>query len=125
MLIKNISILQGKDLNFVPRIDVRIQKNKFEKIQSELKQKPHEKILDGSGLLLLPGFINAHTHIGDSIGKDFTINTSVDQRIHPVFGIKSRSSPCKMLIFLINMIIHKLQVFPFLNLEFLVLYQEI
>ena len=90
MLIKNISILQGEDLDFVPRTDIRIQKNKFEKIKSEIKQKPHEKILDGSGLLLLPGFINAHTHIGDSIGKDFTINTSVDQRIHPVFGIKSK-----------------------------------
>ena len=38
----------------------------------------------------MPGFINAHTHIGDSIGKDFTINSSVDQRIHPVFGIKSK-----------------------------------
>ena len=90
MLIKNISILQGEDLNFVPRIDVRIQKNKFEKIQSEIKQKHSEKTIDGSGLLLLPGFINAHTHIGDSIGKDFTINSSVDQRIHPVFGIKSK-----------------------------------
>ena len=90
MLIKNISILQGEDLNFIPRTDVRILKNKFNKIQSEIKQKPSEKTIDGSGLLLLPGFINAHTHIGDSIGKDFTINSSVDQRIHPVFGIKSK-----------------------------------
>ena len=24
------------------------------------------------------------------IGKDFTINSSVDQRIHPVFGVKSK-----------------------------------
>ena len=90
MLIKNISILQGDDLKFIPRTDVRIQKNKFDKIQFEIKQKPSEKTIDGSGLLLLPGFINAHTHIGDSIGKDFTINSSVDQRIHPVFGIKSK-----------------------------------
>ena len=90
MLIKNISILQGEDLNFISSTDVRIQKNKFDKIRAEIKQKPSEKTIDGSGLLLLPGFINAHTHIGDSIGKDFTINSSVDQRIHPVFGIKSK-----------------------------------
>ena len=90
MLIKNISILQGEDLNFIPSTDIRIKKDKFDKIQSEIKQKPSEKTIDGSGLLLLPGFINGHTHIGDSIGKDFTINSSVDQRIHPVFGIKSK-----------------------------------
>ena len=44
MLIKNISILQGEDLDFISRTDIRIQKNKFEKIKSEIKQKPDEKI---------------------------------------------------------------------------------
>ena len=39
---------------------------------------------------MIPGFINAHTHIGDSIGKDVTLNSSVDERIHPVFGAKSK-----------------------------------
>ena len=90
MLIKNISILEGEDLNFIRKTDVRIQKNKFQKIQSEIKPKTDDVIVEGRGLLLLPGFINAHTHIGDSIGKDFTINSSVDQRIHPVFGVKSK-----------------------------------
>ena len=71
MLIKNISILLGEDLKFIARTDVRIQKNKFNKIQSEIKINSSEKIIDGSGLLLLPGFINAHTHIGDSNRKGF------------------------------------------------------
>ena len=42
------------------------------------------------GLLVIPGFINAHTHIGDSIGKDVTLDSSVDKKIHPVFGAKSK-----------------------------------
>ena len=106
MLIKNISILQGEELNFIPNIDVKIQKNKFEKIQSKIKPQVNDKIIDGRGLLLLPGFINGHIHIGDSIGKDFTINSSVDQRIHPVFGIKSKilknTSPENLIDFMRN-----------------------
>ena len=39
---------------------------------------------------MIPGFVNAHTHIGDSIGKDITLNSSVDKKIHPVFGAKSK-----------------------------------
>ena len=31
-----------------------------------------------------------HTHIGDSIGKDLQLNSTVDKRIHPVFGIKPK-----------------------------------
>ena len=106
MLIKNISVLQGEDLDFNSNTDIQIEKNKFKKIKSEIKPKTDEKIIDGRGLLLLPGFINAHTHIGDSIGKDFTINSSVDQRIHPVFGVKSKilknTSPENLINFMRN-----------------------
>jgi cytosine/adenosine deaminase-related metal-dependent hydrolase len=38
--------------------------------------------------MVIPGFINAHTHIGDSIGKDFLIDSGLDERVHPVFGAK-------------------------------------
>ena len=39
---------------------------------------------------MIPGFVNCHTHIGDSVGKDISINNSVDKKIHPVFGAKSK-----------------------------------
>jgi len=45
--------------------------------------------MDWQGLLMIPRFINAHTNIGDSIGKDISLNRTVDEKIHPVFGIKS------------------------------------
>ena len=89
MLIKNISALLGSELDFVSNTNILIQNNIFKKIQSKKTSTKVESI-DCEGLLLIPGFINAHTHIGDSIGKDFTINSSVDKRIHPVFGIKSK-----------------------------------
>ena len=89
MLIKNISALLGSELDFVSNTNILIQNNIFKKIQSKKISTKVESI-DCEGLLLIPGFINAHTHIGDSIGKDFIINSSVDKRIHPVFGIKSK-----------------------------------
>ncbi len=47
-------------------------------------------IFDAEGFLLIPGLINAHTHIGDSIGKDIGVGSSLDERVHPIFGIKHR-----------------------------------
>ena len=90
MLIKNISVLTGQDLDFVSSTDIRIQNNQFKKIQSKIKPILKEESLDCEGLLMIPGFINAHTHIGDSIGKDISLNNTVDEKIHPVFGAKSK-----------------------------------
>ena len=90
MLIKNISVLSGSDLDFIPSTNVQIQNKKFKRIQSKTTSNNEEKSIDCEGLLLIPGFINAHTHIGDSIGKDVTLDSSVDKKIHPVFGAKSK-----------------------------------
>ncbi|MBT5200741.1 MAG: amidohydrolase family protein [Thaumarchaeota archaeon] len=90
MLIKNISALLGPELNFISDTNVQIQNNIFKRIQPNIKSSRKEESIDCEGLLMIPGFINAHTHIGDSIGKDVTLNSSVDKRIHPVFGAKSK-----------------------------------
>src|SRR5210317_683266 len=90
MLIKNISILSGPELDFISNTDVQIQNDKFKKIKPKIKSNLKEESVDGEGLLMIPGFINAHTHIGDSIGKDVSLNKTVDAKIHPVFGAKSK-----------------------------------
>lgn len=90
MLIKNISILSGPDLDFISNTDVEIQNDKFKKIKPCIKPNLKEESIDCEGLLMIPGFINAHTHIGDSIGKDISLNKTVNQKIHPVFGAKSK-----------------------------------
>ena len=89
MLIKNVSVLSGQNLDFISNTDVEIQKNKFKKINSKIKPNLQESV-DCEGLLMIPGFINAHTHIGDSIGKDVSLNKTVNEKIHPVFGAKSK-----------------------------------
>lgn len=49
-----------------------------------------DRAIDCEGLLLVPGFVNMHTHIGDSIAKDAVLKGTVDNKIHPIFGVKQR-----------------------------------
>lgn len=90
MLIKNVSALLGQELDFTQKINLQIQNDTFKRIQTSIRPSSNEAVIDGEGLLVIPGFINAHTHIGDSIGKDVTLDSSVDKKIHPVFGAKSK-----------------------------------
>lgn len=90
MLIKNASILLGKELEFISTTNIKIQNQRFTRIQPNIGASTKEEEIDCEGLLIIPGFVNCHTHIGDSIGKDVSINKSVDNRIHPVFGVKSK-----------------------------------
>jgi cytosine/adenosine deaminase-related metal-dependent hydrolase len=90
MLIKNVSTLLGKELEFISNTNIKIQDSRFKRIQPKIGASAKEESIDCEGLLLIPGFVNCHTHIGDSIAKDITLNGSVDDRIHPVSGIKSK-----------------------------------
>ena len=88
MILKNISILYGNELKLIESINVQIKNKKFQKISKTISSK--EKSIDCSNLLLIPGFINSHTHIADSIGKDLSIDANVDSKIHPMIGLKQK-----------------------------------
>lgn len=90
MLIKNVSVLLGKDLEFIKNTNLKIQNQRFSEIKPNIYASSKEESLDCEGLLFIPGFINCHTHIGDSIAKDITLEKSMDKRVHPVSGIKSK-----------------------------------
>lgn len=106
MLLKNASILYGKELTFVSSTNLKISEQIFKKIKPNLRPSSKEESIDCEGLLVIPGLINSHTHIGDSIGKDYTLNSSVDKKIHPVFGAKQKllkkTNPTHLSIFMKN-----------------------
>lgn len=87
MLLKNISVLYGKELKYVSSTSLQIANHKFAKIN---RSGSSDKAIDCEGLLLVPGFVNMHTHIGDSIAKDAVLKGTVDNKIHPIFGAKQR-----------------------------------
>jgi len=88
LILKNISVLYGSELKFIKSTNVKIKNGKFEKISKKFSSK--EKSIDCSNLLLIPGFVNSHTHIADSIGKDLSIDADVNSKIHPMIGLKQK-----------------------------------
>ena len=88
MILKNISVLYGNELKFIESTNIKIKNGKFRKISKNILSK--EKSIDCSNLLLIPGFINSHTHIADSIGKDLLIDADVNSKIHPMIGLKQK-----------------------------------
>ena len=89
MILKNISILYGNNLKFIEKTNVLITNNRFQKIASKIKPAKN-KVVNCDGLLLIPGLINSHTHIGDSIAKDIALDKDPDSKINPIFGIKQK-----------------------------------
>lgn len=96
LIIRNISMLYGKDLLFIHNGFICINENGIiidagrEDEYSEQYNFIDTKIYDGTGFLVIPGFINSHTHIADSIGKDISISSTFDEMINPVYGIKKK-----------------------------------
>jgi cytosine/adenosine deaminase-related metal-dependent hydrolase len=90
MLIRNISLFYGTELDYVQNASVRISGKYIEQIGTKFPPLKDESVLDGEGLLMMPGLINSHTHIGDSIAKDIGIDSDVEEKIHPVGGFKQK-----------------------------------
>ena len=90
MLIKNVSVLYGGELEYIQHTNIRISGQLFDKLNTRLKPMLKEEVHDCEGLLIIPGFINSHTHVGDSIAKDIGIDSGVEEKIHPVTGLKQR-----------------------------------
>lgn len=105
MYIDNVSMLYGEDLDY-EEYSIGIVKGRF----TSEKDKP---IINGEGLLMIPAFINSHTHIGDSIAKDIGLHYGFDHAINPIFGIKKKilekSNKEHLLTFMRNSILSMLK----------------
>jgi cytosine/adenosine deaminase-related metal-dependent hydrolase len=100
LIIEDASILLGRELTFVSQGFIEIGKNgiiikagagSYSKNNTLAKSSQINRSIrriNAEGFLVSPGFINAHTHIGDSIGKDVGVESGLDTRVHPIFGIK-------------------------------------
>jgi cytosine/adenosine deaminase-related metal-dependent hydrolase len=91
-------MLRGNDLEIVRNGTIVIDQfgtieNISNKNDREVRHQKGRKncqieIIDAEGFIILPGFINSHTHIGDSIGKDISSNADLNTRVHPYYSIK-------------------------------------
>lgn len=103
VIIENASMLAGPELDHVERGYIEIENGIIAGAgegRSDNSSSSSGRRLDASGFLVIPGFINAHTHIADSIGKDVAAGRRLDASVHPVFGAKkkilARSEPAHL-----------------------------
>jgi cytosine/adenosine deaminase-related metal-dependent hydrolase len=89
LTIENAGIFLGENLEYAERGFVEIENGKIKAAEAG-KSPSRGKKLDGTGFIIMPGLINAHTHIADSIGKDISAGKRLDARVHPVFGAKKK-----------------------------------
>ena len=89
LAITDASLLLGRELDHIERGYIEIGSRKIKSAGSG-SYKGAAKRLDAKGFLIMPGFINAHTHVADSIGKDIAAGRRLDARVHPVFGAKKK-----------------------------------
>ncbi|MEM3092959.1 MAG: hypothetical protein QXI92_04580, partial [Candidatus Nitrosocaldus sp.] len=96
--IKNISMLYGSNLEFIERASITVDDGTCIIKDVDIGRGSNNAdthadadcSIDCEGLLMIPSFINAHTHVADSIAKDVTYNLGFNESIHPVFGVKGR-----------------------------------
>jgi cytosine/adenosine deaminase-related metal-dependent hydrolase len=89
LAITNASFLLGIELDYVEQGYIVIEKGRITSAATG-SYRGSDKKLDAKGFLVIPGLINAHTHIADSIGKDIAASQRLDARVHPVFGAKKK-----------------------------------
>lgn len=88
LTIKNADILLGPELRHVERGYIEIENGVI--VRAGEGRSGSSRAFDAGGFLIIPGLINAHTHIADSIGKDIAAGARLDERVHPAFGAKKK-----------------------------------
>lgn len=84
LTIINGTVLKGQNLSPVKE-NILIDEGIIVDMAKDLKE---GELIDASGCIVSPSFLNAHTHIGDSIIKDQGDGLSLGEMVKPPNGIK-------------------------------------
>jgi cytosine/adenosine deaminase-related metal-dependent hydrolase len=81
--------LVGRELDLLEEAYITISsEGYFESISDKAPSSHHYSVFDDC--LILPTFINSHTHVGDSFAKEEGYNYSIKEVVEPPHGLKHR-----------------------------------
>lgn len=87
ILLDNVAIVTGPDMELVPRGFIKIENGRILVVgEGSGGSAKHE--MDCEGLIAIPGFVDAHTHVGDSIAKDAGVGLPIAEVVSPIRGLK-------------------------------------
>lgn len=88
ILIENVKILTMVDGEVIKNGNIYIENEKIKKITSDKTDFSYDKKIDGKNHLAMPGFVNAHTHVGMSLFRNFSddveLMTWLNEKIWPL-----------------------------------------
>lgn len=88
ILIENVKILTMADGEVIKNGNIYIENEKIKKITSNNIDFSYDKKIDGKNYLAMPGFVNAHTHVGMSLFRNFSddveLMTWLNEKIWPL-----------------------------------------
>ncbi len=86
--IKPKAILWGENLEILTNKWLQIRENRILNVGDEALK--NSKIIKKPNTLLIPGLIDAHTHIGDAAFKDIGWNLTIKELVKPPYGLKHK-----------------------------------
>jgi len=88
MLLKDCRFVLTQDAKrkILENVDILIQKNTIREIGKGLRVEKNEKVLDCSSKIVLPGLINAHTHLGMGLLRGVSDDKELHEWLADVVG---------------------------------------
>jgi len=89
-IIEGVNVIAKESLDLIERAFIRIDDGYFTEVRESPLNSSGYVRYKVEGMLMIPGLINAHTHIGDSFFKDFGVGKSLNELFRPMTGLKHR-----------------------------------
>jgi cytosine/adenosine deaminase-related metal-dependent hydrolase len=89
LILRNVAILAGADFELLQGGFIEIREGRI----SDLGDGPTgsaSHASDCEGLIAIPGFVDAHTHVGDSVAKEAGIGLPIADVVSPSGGLKHK-----------------------------------
>lgn len=86
VIYRNATLLEGSDLKVREDAYLVVEADQI----IDLGTTPLYEGMDLDGALVIPAFVNAHTHIGDGIAKEAGVGLSAEEAVSPPDGLKYR-----------------------------------
>ena len=89
-IIEGALTLAGPEFSLVEDSFLQIEGSKIKTLSGVRHPAFRGTRYDGKGLIAMPGMVNAHVHLGDSVVKDIGVGSTMEELVHPITGLKSR-----------------------------------
>ncbi len=100
-IVEGVSAIVKESLDLIENAFIRIDDGYFTEVRENPSNSSRYLKYKAKGMLMIPGLINAHTHIGDSFFKDYGIGKSLNDLFRPITGLKHKllaSAPENLII---------------------------